>query len=290
MTGWMTPGWLRARPDALYENVASVPWTAAAVVVAAVGWAGARPPRDWVAFTAGAAVVALGPFVTIAGWNTHVPTPWAFLRYVPVVGAARMPTRLTILVMLGVAVLFAPALSGWRARSGGRWAVPVMAGSLLLLELCPAPRELHPVHVPQFYALIAEDPRPVTVMHLPFGLRDGLSSAGDFSAYAQFLQRFHQKPLIGGYLSRLPCQEVLRYRRIPLLDVLLDLSEDREVPRERLDWALRQAYGDRPDLDIGYVIVDTARASSQLVAFAREALNLQYLATGGGQELYIVPD
>jgi hypothetical protein len=279
--------WLADKPDGLYENVASIPWSAMLVVAVAVWRAGLRLPRFWVAFTAGAALLALGPFVVVGDVHTYVPTPWAVLRYLPVVGAARMPTRLTVLVMLGTAVLLGGAVAALTRRSGRPW-LAAGAGMLLLVELCPAPRPLYDIRVPAFVCLIANDPRPVAVMNLPFGLRDGLSSAGDFSAYSQLLQTYHGKPLVGGYLSRLPDGEVARYRKLPLLDVLLDLSEGRDVPPARRAGALRRAYGDGPALRIGYVIVDTARSSADLLAFAREALDLQHLATDGHFSLYIV--
>ena len=65
---------------------------AIAVIVVAIWRAGYRPRAGWVALTIGFALLALGPFVYIAGVNTHVPGPWALLRYVPVIGLARMPT------------------------------------------------------------------------------------------------------------------------------------------------------------------------------------------------------
>ena len=286
--GWVASGWLSRMPDGLHEHVASIPWTATFAVAVAVLYAGLRLPAYWVAFTATAAWLALGPFVHIAGLNTHIPTPWTLLRYLPVVGAARMPTRLTVLVMLGVAVLLAWAVRALRARSSRPWVPPAVVGGLLLLELLPAPRQLHNAVVPAFYRTIADDPRDVKVLHLPFGLRDGLSSTGDFSAYAQFLQTFHEKPLVGGYLSRLPRDGVRRYRRVPLFRTLFDLSERRPVEPGQLEKAIEQAHFDRAALQIGYVVVDTTRASPQLLAFARSALDLQWIATEQGQELYIV--
>ena len=56
------------------------------------------------------ALLALGPFIQIAGINTHIPTPWTFLRYVPLVGLARSPSRFAVLVMMGLSTLFALAL------------------------------------------------------------------------------------------------------------------------------------------------------------------------------------
>jgi hypothetical protein len=286
--GWVASGWLSAMPDGLSENVASIPWTATFAVAIALLYTGLRLPAYWAAFTAVTALLALGPFVHVAGWNTYVPTPWALVRYLPVIGAARMPTRLTILVMLGVSVLLAFALRSLRERSTRPWIPALVVGSLLFVELLPAPRMMHNARVPAFYATIAADPRNVRVMHLPFGLRDGLSSTGDFSAYAQFLQTFHEKPLIGGYLSRLPDGRVTRYRRIRLFRLLFDLSEGRPVSAERLESAIEHAHDEAGGLQIGFVVVDTTRASPQLVSFAKSALDLQLIATEQGQELYSV--
>ena len=46
------------------------------------------------------------------------------------------------------------------------------------------------------------------VLNLPFGFRDGEWSQGDFSAATQFFQTVHEKPLIGGYLSRISPREI----------------------------------------------------------------------------------
>jgi hypothetical protein len=56
-------------------------------------------------------------------------------------------------------------------------------------------------------------------------------SEGDFSASSQFYQTYHEKALIGGYLSRIPETEVAKYRRFPLLSALLDLASGcRSIP------------------------------------------------------------
>ena len=84
----------------------------------AVAWrAGWRIPRLWGGFALVFGALALGPFVHVAGINTHVPGPWALLRYVPVIGLARTPSRFSIVVMLMVAILFGAALT-WLGR---RW-------------------------------------------------------------------------------------------------------------------------------------------------------------------------
>jgi hypothetical protein len=286
--GWIASGWLASMPDGLHENVASIPWTATFTVAVAILYAGLRLPRYWTVFTGLMAVLALGPFIHLAGLNTHIPTPWALLRYVPVIGAARMPTRFTVLVMLGASVLLALAIKALRARSARPWSVPLIVGGLLVVETLPAPRPVHLAEPPSYYRTIAADPRNVKVLHLPFGLRDGMSSTGNFSAYPQFFQTFHEKPMFGGYLSRLPRGRVGRYKQVRFFRLLFDLSERREVPAERMERAIETAHEEADRLRIGYVIVHESRASSQLIHFVKSALDLQYLATEQGKALYIV--
>lgn len=284
--GWIASGWTASLPEGFEENVAAIPWTAILAVSAALLYAGLKLPRYWVAFTALFAWMALGPFVHAAGLVTYVPTPWALVRYIPGIGAARMPTRLAVLVMLGAAVLLALAVRQLRARARRPWMPAVAVGGLLLLELLPAPRTLHPAHAPAFVEVIARDPAPRRVMHLPFGLRDGMTSVGDYNAVSQFYQTVHEKPLLGGYLSRLRLRDVELYRGVPLLRVLLGLSEGAAVSSDEIDRALASAPRDRPRLNIGYVIVYGDRASPQLVSVAKSALDLEFVASEGDQQLY----
>ena len=114
---WFTGDPLTLRPTHFVEYTASLSLVALLVIAFAVWRAGYRPRKRWFVLTLGFALLALGPFIYIAGINTHVPGPWALLRYVPGFGLARMPSRFAIVALLGVAVLMAGAL----AAIGERW-------------------------------------------------------------------------------------------------------------------------------------------------------------------------
>jgi hypothetical protein len=276
-------------PNGFVENVASVPWVLIAVIVGAVWYARARLPGYWMAFTATFGLLALGPFVRIAGVNTYVPTPWVFLRYLPIVGAARMPTRLALLMMLGASMLLAYAVRDLRAR----WRHPIAAtaaiGGMLIFELLPAPRILHSAAVPSVYRIIRDDPRPVRVLNLPFGLRDGLSSHGNNLAVWQYFQTFHEKQLLGGYISRLPRTGVDYYNRRRVTSVLMWLSAGVPVPADTIRTAIARAHETRDELNIGYVVVDVGLTPPELVAFAVEAFDLTGVAQDGNFVLYRTP-
>jgi hypothetical protein len=279
----------RQMPGGFVENIGSIPWVLIGVLVAAVGFARTRLPAYWLAFTAFFGVLALGPFVHIGGQMTYVPTPWALLRYVPVLGAARMPSRMVALVMLGVAVLLAFALRDlrrWVRRPG---VVTTIVTGALLFEMLPAPRTLHSAAVPSVNRIIAADPRAVRVMNLPFGMRDGLSSHGNTTAASQFNQTVHEKPLIGGYISRLPRRDVAEYRRISVTRALLELSEGRTLPEWQRQEVIGRTHEVMPRLNIGYVVVNTDLASEDLVSFAVAAFDLTRVASDGPYVLYRTP-
>ncbi len=272
---------LARMPGGFVENVASIPWVAIGVLVVALAVARTRLPRYWLVFTGFFGLLTLGPFIEIGGVHTYVPTPWALLRYVPVIGAARMPTRFAVLVVFGVAMLLAFALRDLRVR----WRHPALATGLvtlvLLFELSPAPRYLHSARVPSVYNVIAADPRPVRILQLPFGLRDGTISYGNFSADYQFFQTFHGKQLMGGYLSRLPSNGIDRYRQFRLLRVLLDMSAGQDITQERFDRALLTSRRTLEELHVAYVVINRERAPAQLEDFARRGFGMKEVASDG---------
>jgi hypothetical protein len=289
MHPWFTNlsrGWLYSLPNGYVENIASIPWTAVGLIIVTWRFTGFRGAGGWWAFLIVFGLLSLGPFIRVASQNTFVPTPWAVIRYLPILGAARMPTRLTILVMLAVAMLVSLALAQLREATGRPGRVLFVALTLLLLELLPAPRELFPATIPGVTRIIASDPRAIRVLNLPFGFKDGLGSRGGFSTAYQYYQTAHGKPLIGGYLSRLPPGASDWYRQSPTLRVLLRLSEQRPAGLEMINEALLEAPRFVRDTRIGYVLVDRERAPAELVAFAERALSLTLIAEDSGFALY----
>jgi hypothetical protein len=279
--------WLAAQNGGLAENVASMTLVALVVVVLTVRVSSFRLPRYWLALTLSAAALAMGPFVHFGGVNTYVPTPWAFLRYAPVIGSARAPARFTVLVMLGLALLFALSLKSLAARwPGRRRLVQALVGLALIFELAPFPRPLYSAEIPSIYDPIAGDPRHVRVLELPFGIRDGLSSTGNFSAASQFYQTYHQKPLIGGYLSRVSARRIAALRRNPVLNALVILSEGRSLPPDLARNAVLEAPVFLERARVGYVIVDRPRTSPELARFAKEEFGLVKMGESGDRELY----
>ena len=278
--------WLTPRPDAYFENVASL--TIVALVTMGIAWrAGWRIPRLWGALAVVFGALALGPFVHVGGFNTHVPGPWALLRYVPVIGMARTPSRFSIVAMLIVAILFGAALAwlGRRWPSRRRALVTTMT-ALLIVELLPAPLTLYSAAVPDIYRRIAAAPEDVRVLELPFGIRDGTSSVGDFTARSQFFQTVHGKRLIGGYLSRVSRRRVRDTRRDPMLDALIWLSEGRELDASRWRSLAEAGPAFVERANVGFVVIDRRRTTRAMREFVNTAFELQLIESDGELELY----
>lgn len=279
--------WLTPRPDAYFENVASL--TFVALITMLVAWrAGWRIPRLWGGLALVFGALALGPFIHIAGWNTQAPGPWAFLRYVPVIGLARTPSRFSVVMMLAVAVVFATALcwlvQRWPAR---RRSILVGVGALLLFELFPAPRPLYSAAIPDFYRhVVAPAPADARVLELPFGVRDGTKSAGNFSARTQFFQTAHGKRLIGGYLSRVSLRRVSEIRSDGMLDALIWLSEGRTLDPSRQRALIEAGPEFARRATVGFVVIDRERTPEALRDFAVRAFRLQLVEVDGIFELY----
>ena len=278
--------WLTPRADLYLENVASLPLVALIAVVAAVraGW---RPTRFWIALTVTFALLALGPFIHVAGVNTDIPGPWALARYLPLVRLARTPARLAIVAMLGLSMLFCSAL----CYMGDRWPhrrrlLLSVVAPVMFFELLPAPRPLYSASVPRFYARVAEQPGDVRMLELPVGVRDGTSSVGNFTARSQFFQTVHGKPLIGGYLSRVSRRRIKEIRQDPMLDALITLSEGGTLGTERQRELIEHGSEFIRQTHIRFVVIDGTRASSQLREFAERALRLQRIDGEGADDLY----
>lgn len=186
-----------------------------------------RPPRGkrpdhtglpWAFYAVSAviaAMLAMGPDVTVRG-SVIASGPYAWLMdYVPGFDGLRVPARYMTLVTLFLAVLAglgASAIMG-RARRIGATLV-IVAGALMLVEAWPrafltnvplgaegleaTPRELHiGRHLPPIYKTIRDNERPIVLLEFPFG-----SPAWDL--HAVFYAGYHRQQLVNGYSGFFP--------------------------------------------------------------------------------------
>ena len=278
--------WLTSRPNGYLENVASFPLVALGVLL--VAWRGGwRPSRWWAGLAIVFGLLALGPFVNVAGINTYVPGPWAFLRYVPLIGLAHTPARFAIVLMLAGAILFATALDWLGRRYPARRRALLMAvGVLLVFELLPAPRALHSAEVPPLYRHVAAAPRGVVLLELPYGVRDGTSSVGNFTARTQFYQTAHGKAIRGGYLSRVSRRRLDELRADPVRNALAILSENRDLTPIQEAELMRGGPAYIRGGNIAFVVIDRDYIAPEFQGLVIKAFRLRHVETNGSLSLY----
>jgi hypothetical protein len=235
--------------------------------------------RPWFWIAGVFAVWSLGPSLTVAGLDTGLLLPQALARYIPIVSNARMPGRALIFVQLAVGVLGAMAVSSW----GWNRARVATLTVVLMFESLPAPYPLY--RVPGYDAIDASlrASAPGAVVELPTGTRDGFGEWGRFDQRALAHQTLHERPLVGGAVSRVPPRVTSGYRNTPAVAALFELSDgsiSADALPSDLGPSLRAA-------GVLYIVVDTD-ALGGAVRDALERRGLRLMRAVGPRELYSV--
>jgi len=247
-----------------------------------------RVVRQWLVIGSAFLLWALGPHLMAFGLNTGMILPQAFLRYLPLVDNARIPGRAMVVAYLALAVLTAVAAAEWRATSRrGLLAVGAVALAVTA-DYLPAPFPLVLMDRPAVYEMLRHRPEEGAVCELPLGLRDGFGEHGAFDDRVLFYQTIHQRPLVGGFVARLPRSVTAAYDNDPLLAGLLRLSARQDVEEAR-PLPNRELASDRLlEHDIRFVVLDRGRASSNLIDYVERVLPLTLIAEEDRRSVYIV--
>ncbi len=136
------------------------------------------------------------------------------------------------------------------------------------------------------YDHVRDDPRPVRILELPFGVRDGVTSEGDFSARYQFYQTAHGKRLMGGYLSRVSSRRFGEVRESPMLSALMSLSGGQRIGADEQATLIADAPDFVTRAELGWVVIHPSRTPPALQDFAVRALSLERIAEDGDAVLY----
>lgn len=127
---------------------------------------------------------------------------FGIVYYVPFLNNVRTPPRYELMFM----VLFLPVLMKqlsvmWYSIANKR--IIIIATLFLVVEYFPKSFQLMDSEkIPPVYQTLANK-EAGTLLPIPFGFRDGIKEIGKFNTDDFLFQTVHQKPIIGGYLSRL---------------------------------------------------------------------------------------
>jgi len=242
--------------------------------------------RAWMFAAIVFVVWALGPWLMVLGRQSPLVLPGLLVRYVPIVANARMPGRAMLVVYLAVALLAAFGVTSLKA-TGNRGRMTAWALALLVFVDCaPAPPPIFFPRVPLQYRALGG--AAGAVCELPLGLRDGFGETGAFDSAILLHQTVHQRPVLGGFVARLPRSVVREYNALPVVSSLLHLSSGGRLTDESRGDA-RTNTMQLAALGVSYVVVDTRVASPDLRQYVEIALALRALGEEDGRAFYEVP-
>jgi hypothetical protein len=264
---------------------------AGALVLAAIAVAAQRRDpvvREWVLAGALFLIWSLGPWLLVFGRQTPLILPGIALRFVPIVANARIPGRAMVVVYLAAALLAAFG-TAWLARHGGRrQALAWCLALLVAVESAPAATPVYRLTAPSLYARLKDASRPGAVCELPLGLRDGFGETGAFDSEVLFAQSIHERPIVGGFVARLPPDITRKYLATPVLESLLRLSAGDALSGDDMEMDPVSAAAHLTSLGIVYLVVDTRRAPPDLLRYVRSAIALKLVGEEDGRVFYEV--
>ncbi len=242
-------------------------------------------------------LLTLGPVVRIAGQPTAIPGPFALVSLLPFFNGNRYPSRYSVMLMLGVAVLAAYGILGigyWvgkrrRVLPNIQYPIPVLlitsAFSLIfLVEHLSLPLPLNDFRIPAIYRTIAAEPGDFAVLELPTGWRNGARVMGRSDVLImmeQWYQTAHGKRLLGGNTSRNPAYKFQYFTDAPLLGDLIGLMNADQphigpVVESEWDALVARNRASAPAvldfLDVRFVVVHIEKSPPALLRFVEEAL------------------
>ncbi len=240
--------------------------------------------RRWLLIAACFGVWALGPYLTILGHNTGLLLPQALAHVVPIVDNARIPGRAMAMVHVAAVVAIAAALA---ARSP-RLSTSALAGlgALAIVESAAAPLPLVALGRAGVYADIAAHPQQGSVLTVPFGVRDGFGERGRLEHDALYGQTIHGRPIVGGFIARLPPRVWAWYDAHEPYRTLLALSTPSAITAP-LPGCPATIAGLRAAA-VRFVVLFPADASPALIDLVTNRLPTVRIADDGRRVLYVV--
>lgn len=177
------------------------------------------------------AVLTLGPFLHVYGkWSKEldegikivIPLPYIILHYLPFMGNLRVPGRFMMGFVFFAYIVTAYVLSYILKNKTAKFKLVFLSLflTIFIIDQRYNDRELpQPYNFPtKIYQSIQKDQSMISVLEIPFSVRDGFISFGSYNSILMATgQLTHGKPIIGGYAGRIPDHVKDYYQDNPFL-------------------------------------------------------------------------
>jgi len=244
--------------------------------------------RQWLIAGAMFLLWAFGPWLTAFGRQTPLILPAIAVRFLPIVANARIPGRAMVVVHLAVGILAAIGFARLHSAERRTRLIGWCLAAGLILECLPARPPLYPVKTPSIYITLKDSGHAGAVCELPFGVRDGFGEFGALDEATLLYQFVHERPLVGGFVARLPPRLVPSYEAMPVIRSFLRLSSGTNASEADAALSPRDAAGILASAGIAFIVLDTRRASAELRDYVDTRIELRRIAEENGRLLYEV--
>lgn len=159
-----------------------------------------RSAWAWLVLALAMTVLALGPELTIGGQSTGIPLPFKLLDYFGPFRNSSRPSRILAVMMVPLSITAAFGVLALRSRiPRHRHSVSLLLGLLLMFEFAVAPWPILQPRAEQVYLELNQDQVAGAVLEIP--------PLNDDARY-MINQMCHGRPLVGGYLARIPLDTI----------------------------------------------------------------------------------
>lgn len=241
-------------------------------------------------------LLLLGPFLKIAsriainleGVSVVFPLPFLILHYLPGMASLRAPTRFFPLAMFFVVIILGIGLTellknhkkfGWK-----KWGVVLII--LLMAEMYTVPTQTKTRALPsEQYKVMAQDQIHGTVLEIPFTVRDGFQYLGEKDAISfQNGSLDYQRPVLGGYFSRLHPDIFAYYHDLYFVGKILDLLDTKANYLNSLD--IEQVEKELDFLDVRYILLRKNETYTTFIQTVLTKLSAKLISSGEDYVLY----
>ena len=241
--------------------------------------------RFWGFVTLFFLVLAFGPDLRFNGVSLGVPLLFGLLQRIPFFNGNRYPGRISVMVVLGLAVLAAfGAFCLIRYASSQRLAkkyvslVPISLAGLIAFEHLSVPLPLVELRVPDVYYQIAQDREDVTLLDIPVAWRNGFRVTGTMDPvimFEQFAQTIHHKRVLAGNTSRNPEYKFQYFTELPVINSIIALETGHSLPAGQVQEDAAQAASLLRFFNVRYIVVHPEQAGTDTVSYVEAVMPVE---------------
>jgi len=178
-------------------------------------------------------ILTLGPFLHVFGkWGIPldgirvvIPLPYMVLHYLPFLNNIRVPGRLVVGFIFFAYIVCAYIINYFLKNRSKKFKIffflvffAIFIIDQRVVDNIFPPNQYSPYKI---FKIIKSDPQRISVLEIPFTVRDGFTYFGDNGAIGMTIgESWHGKPVLGGYIGRMPDYKKYYYINNPFFGYL----------------------------------------------------------------------